>query len=111
MSNEQIQELLSQSKTLVSTSIIEGMPLVRTEALANGCCVVSTNTGGIHFFKHLESAGVFVVDSDISKIAQKMHESIDSKYWTRKFISTRGSIVEDLNAKKISAELIKFNLS
>jgi glycosyltransferase involved in cell wall biosynthesis len=111
MSNEQIQELLSQSKTLVSTSIIEGMPLVRTEALANGCCVVSTNTGGNHFFKHLESSGVFVVDSDVSKIAQKMHESIDPKYWTQKFIDTRASIVEDFKAKNISAKLISFNLS
>ena len=95
------------ASTLVSTSIIEGMSLVRLEALASGCCVVTTNTGGTHLFDSISKNGFFVVNSEIDAIGQAMLESLKPIYWLNSAVLARTRIVENFNPEKISTSLIE----
>jgi glycosyltransferase involved in cell wall biosynthesis len=106
ISNDEVYEILLRSKTLVSTSDIEGFPLARLEALATGCCVVTTNTGGTGLFGQLEANGFFKVEASAGKIAQKMHESLQPKYWTSAQIDIRRSAVKIFDPKIVSKTLI-----
>lgn len=101
-----VKNLLLDVKTLVSTSIIEGMGIVRLEAFASGCCVVTTNTGGTDLFSSLTNHGLFVAGSDKVDIAKQMYESISQKYWTADQIMVRQSIIKDFNPKTISKNLV-----
>jgi glycosyltransferase involved in cell wall biosynthesis len=104
---KKVEEILLKSRTLVSTSVIEGMPLVRLEAFATGCCVVTTNTGGTHFFSSLRDKGLFVSKSDQLDIANKMYRSLSQNYWTRQQVQSRMNIIQKFNPTKISEKLIQ----
>jgi len=104
-----VQTLMENSKTLISTSKYEGMALVRLEALANGCCVVTTNTGGTDLFDSVRSHGFFVVDADARKIARAMFESLESRYWNEENIEARKSIVKHFQPSVIASQLIEFH--
>jgi glycosyltransferase involved in cell wall biosynthesis len=102
----EIQKLMAGVKTLVSTSIIEGMGIVRLEALASGCCVVTTNTGGSHLFDHLDKRGFIICDDNLAAVSRSMNESLSANYWTSQSISLRSKIVEKFNPEAISQKLI-----
>lgn len=106
--NLEISKILQSSKTLISTSVIEGMPLVRLEALMSGCCVVTTNTGGNHFFNNLKSFGFLVSYGSHDNFVNLMKESLNSKYWTKSMIAKRSSISSLFEPRVISKRLIQF---
>ena len=108
ISISKVQELMQISKTLVSTSRFEGMALVRLEALANGCCVVSTNTGGTDLFDSVRSHGLFVVDTDARSIAKAMFKSLEPEYWTEENTNARRAIVKHFQPSVIASQLIDF---
>jgi len=106
--NEQVHKILMTSKTLVSTSIIEGMAMVRLEAINYGCCVVTTNTGGAQEFLRPElNLGTFVVEPNVEKIATSMLDSLDSKYWTNSMLTKRIELAKDFDAKTVSEKIIE----
>jgi len=109
VSISKVQELMQNSKTLISTSRFEGMALVRLEALANGCCVVSTNTGGTDLFKSVINHGFFVVEADTRSIAKAMFESLELRYWSEENIEARKAIVKHFQPSVIASQLIEFN--
>jgi glycosyltransferase involved in cell wall biosynthesis len=110
LENPRIYEILNHSYTLVSTSLIEGMALVRFEALENGCCVITTNTGGtIEYLSEGLNHGVFFVPNKIDEIAQYMFESLDTKYWSEENILKRISINDRFDVSIIAQELIFIN--
>lgn len=109
VSISKVQELMQNSRTLISTSRFEGMALVRLEALANGCCVVSTNTGGTDLFDSVRNYGFFVVDTDAKNIAKAMLESLESRYWSEENIEARKAIVKNFQPSVIASQLIEFN--
>lgn len=104
---EEIQNLMKKSKTLVSTSKIEGMGLVRLEALASGCCVVTTKTGGTHLFQHLNMKGFIACEASATEISKAMRESLSPKYWTKDYIHERVNTVDLFESKAISTKLIR----
>lgn len=102
----QISEILPQTKTLVSTSTIEGMGIVRLEALASGSCVVTTNTGGTELFSELSEFGFFVTSGESQDIASFMNKSLGNQYWEEKSLKQRIRFTTRFNAAKIASELI-----
>ena len=101
------------SMVFVSTSIFEGFPLARAEALASGCVVVTTKTGGIEGFLNSDedmgmNNGIFIVDPDIKSIALGMSEAISPSLWNYNSINYRVGLAGNLSPSKI-AELY-FNL-
>ena len=101
------------SMVFVSTSIFEGFPLARAEALASGCVVVTTKTGGIEGFLNSDedmgmNNGIFIVDPDIESIALGMSEAISPSLWNYNSINYRVGLAGNLSPSKI-AELY-FNL-
>ena len=110
LDNQNTLNLMKNCKTLVSTSVIEGMALVRFEALANGCCVITTDTGGTkQYLLPKAESGIFIVESDSSKIAEAMRISLNSKYWSRDLIQNRTVISLEFDASKIAGRLIDIN--
>lgn len=108
--NTQIHELMNKCKTLVSTSLVEGMALVRLEALANGCCVVSTETGGARQYLMPDNhIGTFITHLNEIEISRKMYDSLNVKYWSGDCISSRIALTNEFNPTLISYKLIYFN--
>ena len=103
-------DLIKQYQTsmvFVSTSIFEGFPLARAEALASGCVVVTTKTGGIEgFLNHIGNRaihnGVLIIDSNIESVAKGMSEAINSSLWSADSINYRIRLASYLVPSKIA---------
>lgn len=108
--NINIYELMNKCKTLVSTSLVEGMALVRLEALANGCCVVSTETGGARQYLMPDNhIGTFITHPNEIEISRKMYDSLNAKYWSGDYISLRAALTNEFSPTLISDRLIYFS--
>jgi len=100
-------KLLYDSKTLISCSAIEGFGLARLEALAAGCCIVTTNTGGVKDnLSELGNLGVFISDGSITNLALLMKETFQEKYWLKSSVESRIKFTEKFNSETISKEWI-----
>jgi glycosyltransferase involved in cell wall biosynthesis len=109
--NTDVYSILNGTKTLISTSTIEGLAMVRLEALVNGNCLVTTNSGGTEqYFRANTDIGVFLAKEDISDFSQKMYLSLSEKYWKTLAIEKRKSIGKDFSPEKIcSLYIAQFN--
>jgi glycosyltransferase involved in cell wall biosynthesis len=106
---DRVRDLLSTSKCLISTSIYEGNPLARLEALAAGCCIVSTPTGGLSQFTDLlksPTGGFFVSTYDAESFGEFLSESFMDKYWTYESISSRVNSVSDFHPRNIALQYL-----
>jgi glycosyltransferase involved in cell wall biosynthesis len=102
----EIRKLMERSKTLISTSYLGGMELVRAEALASGCAVVTTETGGTHYFHTEEDIGFLITKSDVLDISRKMLLSVDDKYWTSQAIAKRRSLVKKFDLEIVANQIL-----
>lgn len=101
--NLAVYELMKQVKSLVSTSVIEGLAMVRLEALANGNCIVTTNSGGTEQFFHTDSdSGIFIAEPNPTDLAKWMHSSLNAKYHQSEMIEYRRAIAGNFSPEKIS---------
>ena len=104
LDEETLARQYQESMVLVSTSDYEGFSLVRAEALASGCAIVTTNTSGIKILltknEELSSplAGVFIVNSDVQSVANGMAKALDIQLWTNNSIKSRVEMVKKLSA-------------
>jgi glycosyltransferase involved in cell wall biosynthesis len=108
----EISKIYSQSMTLVSTSEYEGFSLARVEAASSGCAVVTTMTSGILgvLTKSEQNkkliTGIFIVESDVVKIAHVLRESLAKKYWVTNSISERKNILKNHDPKSIAGKYL-----
>jgi len=108
LDEETLSRQYQESMVLVSTSDYEGFSLVRAEALASGCTIVTTNTSGIKILltknEELSSPleGVFIVDSDAQSVANGMAKALDTQLWTSNSIKSRVEMVNKLSATHIA---------
>jgi len=99
--------LLHTCKTLISCSSIEGFGLARLEAMGAGCCIVTTNTGGVKDnLSELINLGVFISDGSITNLALLMEETFKAKYWLDRSIEARIEFTKRFNPETISNEWI-----
>jgi len=66
-----IAEILSASDILVLTSLWEGMPVVALEAMAAGCPVIATRTGGVEELIRDGENGFLVAPKDMHTASEK----------------------------------------
>ena len=108
LDEETLSRQYQESMVLVSTSDYEGFSLVRAEALASGCAIVTTNTSGIKILltknEELSSPleGVFIVNSDAQSVANGMAKALDTQLWTNNSIKSRVEMVNKLSATHIA---------
>ena len=108
LDEETLARQYQESMVLVSTSDYEGFSLVRAEALASGCAIVTTNTSGIKILltknEELSSPleGVFIVNSDAQSVANGMAKALDTQLWTNNSIKSRVEMVNKLSATHIA---------
>jgi len=108
LDEETLSRQYQESMVLVSTSDYEGFSLVRAEALASGCTIVTTNTSGIKILltknEELSSPleGVFIVNSDAQSVANGMAQALDTQLWTNNSIKSRVEMVNKLSATNIA---------
>ena len=106
--NKEVYSVLNQAKTMISTSVIEGLAMVRLEALANGNCLVTTNSGGTEQYFPIESdIGVFLAKENKSDFSRKMFLSFDEKYWKPVAIERRKRVGKDFSPEEISSRYIR----
>ena len=100
---EKMFNVLNSSKVLVSTSTIEGFGLARLEALSAGCCVISTDTGGVKdYLSNLENIGIFIMDSSIENISKFMYRTLNKDFWSSEIIRKRMDKVSTFSPSAIS---------
>lgn len=103
ISLEKMFDVLNNSKVLVSTSTIEGFGLARLEALSAGCCVISTDTGGVKdYLSNLENIGIFIMDSSIENISKFMYKALNKDFWSSEIIHKRADNVSIFSPSAIS---------
>ena len=103
VSLEKMFDVLNSSKVLVSTSTIEGFGLARLEALGAGCCVVSTDTGGVEdYLTNLENIGVFIIDGSSENISKFMCKALNKEFWSADGINKRADNVSIFSPSVIS---------
>ena len=108
LDEETLSRQYQESMVLVSTSDYEGFSLVRAEALASGCAIVTTNTSGIKILltknEELSSPleGVFIVNSDAQSVANGMAKALDTQLWKDNSIKSRVEMVNKLSATHIA---------
>lgn len=91
----ELAHILNTSKCLVSTSSHEGMPLARIEALATGCTIVTTRTGGISGVltqtpeNDFLIPGVFVVLPTPLDLANAFSKAVSEEFWSNEEIESR----------------------
>jgi glycosyltransferase involved in cell wall biosynthesis len=104
--NKDIHNFLKGAKTLLSTSRSGGMEIVRLEALASGCAVVTTNTGGTHFFETNSDIGFIISEPNPDSFSLGMKQSLDKKYWKKSQISLRCSFIDKFKVDIIGPLII-----
>lgn len=97
--------VLSTSKVFMSTSRIEGFGLARLEALASGCCIITTDTGGINEYSSLNpEIGLFLAEPNPNNIANCMADALKDFLWTPEIIGMRVSQTSRFDAKIVSEQ-------
>jgi len=107
VSNADVYALLSKTKTLISTSKIEGLAMVRFEALALGNCIVTTNSGGTdQFFSRKSNLGVFISGTDSIEFSTRMLETLRPEFWSVEMINSRIKIIKKFNSENFVNSLL-----
>jgi glycosyltransferase involved in cell wall biosynthesis len=112
LEEKNLSELLTKTRVLISTSLHEGCPLVRIEAAASGCTIVTTATGGIKgiLSRDVEGLelldGVFVVESEIFALSSALAKAFSPKLWTFQKIAARSGAMSKFNPELIARAYI-----
>jgi glycosyltransferase involved in cell wall biosynthesis len=97
-----------ESMVLVSTSLYEGFSLVRAEALASGCTIVTTDTSGVRGLLTTSAEeitpldGIFIVNRSVESVANGLSHALNSNLWLADSIQARRNIVKKLDPKLIA---------
>jgi glycosyltransferase involved in cell wall biosynthesis len=108
LNENELSKLLTRTRVLISTSLHEGCPLVRIEAAASGCTIVTTATGGIKgiLSRDVEGVelldGVFVVETEIFALSGALAEAFSSKLWTSQRVAARSEAMSNFNPESIA---------
>lgn len=104
---------LSKNHIYLSTSLHEGFPLARFEALKLGLCVVSTRTAGYKFlldyFKseaRMRSVGIYFVDDSQKDIVNALKSLSDENFWENDCINQRIACTDTLLPKIIVGKFL-----
>ncbi len=112
LSESELSKLLKQTRVLISTSLHEGCPLVRLEAAASGCTIVTTATGGIKgiLSRDYEGVklldGVFVVETEILALSSALAEAFSPKLWTPQHIVARSKAMWSFRPEVIATSYL-----
>lgn len=112
LEEKDLSELLTKTRVLISTSLHEGCPLVRIEAAASGCTIVTTATGGIKGILSWDVEGlklldgVFVEDSEIFALSSALAKAFSPKLWTIQQIAARSGAMSKFNPELIAKAYI-----
>lgn len=108
LSELELSKSLNGAKTLVSTSKYEGFALVRVEALAAGCTIVSTRTAGIGGVltetddSEVLLNGIWLVDDNPKSIAVAMGSAIQNHYWNTEELFARSNSTARFEPAKVA---------
>ena len=107
---------LSKNQIYLSTSLYEGFPLARFEALKLGLCVVSTRTAGYRFLldyyktdAQMRRVGIYFVDDSPKEIMNALKSLSNGNFWDVELINQRIACTDTL-LPKIIVEKFLLNL-
>jgi glycosyltransferase involved in cell wall biosynthesis len=63
---------LDKGDIFINTTTVDNTPVSVLEALAQGCCVVSTNVGGMPYLLENGSTGLLVPSNDVTAMSDAM---------------------------------------
>jgi len=112
LTQHEVMYEMARSHTLLMTSVHEGSPLVRLEALASGMTIVSTDSSGLNDIMSRESHefsdyGVFITGAKELDIALKMQLAIDNSLWTETEVQRRVGLVKEFAPQNVAKQYLK----
>ncbi|MEX0279100.1 MAG: glycosyltransferase [Ruegeria sp.] len=106
ISSDQVHEEIGRTRTLVQPSLIEGIPVVIMEAMAQGRPVVSTYVGGIPELVKTNDTGWLVPAGDFDSLVDSMLNALDTPKTDRLDMGRRA--IQRVRARhSISTEVAK----
>lgn len=108
LEEKELIDIMADCAVLISTSIFEGYALVRVEALAMGCTLVTTNTAGIDGILTMSKGnsdvidGVFVSEPNKIDFANSLRQAMSSNLWTDLAIEERVSATSKFKPERIA---------
>ena len=116
LSTYEISNLLTSSVGVISTSDYEGFALVRVEALAAGCTVITTRTAGIKgvltqdYDESATISGVFLCDATSKHISNALALCLGKEFWTEDSIRERRTRSERFSSRQVAdSYLVNFS--
>jgi glycosyltransferase involved in cell wall biosynthesis len=108
-----LSRIMSSSHVLLMSSLHEGSPLVRLEALVNGMTIVTTKTSGIEDILTFQGStnllpGIFISDSKIESLAQNLALAIKPNCWTNQAINIRLESSRRFYPSNVAESLINY---
>lgn len=104
---------LASCDIFLSSSIYEGFPLARMEALKLGLCVISTRTAGynylLRYYKsdlNMKAAGVYFVESNSKALMGAIQELLGEKYHSAIAKKRRVACVNDFSPSAVARKYL-----
>ncbi len=108
----EISRIMAESQVLLMTSLHEGSPLVRLEALAHGMAIVTTKTAGIRGILTMQRSdnllpGVVVSDANAGSFAKSLGVALEESSWSPEAINTRLEAARNFHPSKVASAYFK----
>jgi glycosyltransferase involved in cell wall biosynthesis len=113
LSQPEVRRLLRRGYALLLSSHIEGMPLVRLEALEFGLCHITTHTSGIQGLFEFDSLGEIktpgvVIADDLQAFKAGIAKVLSAEYGTEESAEKRRSLVRDYYPERVADDYLNY---
>lgn len=104
---EQVALEMSGASVLLMTSLQEGSPLVRLEALEQGMCIVTTKTSGLlgilvdENTGEVKAPGIFIGDS-LDELSKFLKKAFEANYWDTNAVSARMKLIASSSPEAVA---------
>jgi glycosyltransferase involved in cell wall biosynthesis len=101
--SSELPDVLRQSDIFVLPSYQEGLSQIAAEAMASGCCVVSTRCGGPEEFVLDRSTGL-LADLDADSLAERLLEAVDDEALRQRLSANGVDLIRQRYAQSLFEE-------
>ncbi|MGL5965534.1 MAG: glycosyltransferase family 4 protein [Fusobacteriaceae bacterium] len=106
-SDEEISDTMNKSHIFISTSWCEGFGLPSLEAMASGCSVVTSDSGGVNEYAKNNYNCYIYPPKDVDMLVQKIEELVLDSLKREKLILNSANTIKEFSWQKSSKDFFK----
>lgn len=105
--NSKIYGLLDEADIMVSSPLIDNMPVSVLEGMNAGLLVISSNVGGVPFMIENGVNGLLFPSNDIDALAERMVEAVANQEVSKRMIEVANQTLEKYSWKSVKCKIFK----